>query len=203
MKRITLILAVLGALLAPAAAHAGDYKPTPKPSPQTPCPCCQDLSTRIDQLELVFNQKIQQLEARITNLEQTVTNLQNQITMVDQRVTNIINTPDPLRCESDRVYRFLIRTEINGSPVVDVTRGEVRGEAQYWSVDRVTRGGQQRFRVTADYRGVVAPVGQLRSVTSFVRTADGRRYRTVQKLRLCLERDGNLNDASSQNRAGI
>jgi len=147
-------------------------------------------------------------------LQADIDNLQNQLNLETQQrlyvenylqaqIITINNRIDALSCQSDRIYRFLIRTEIAGSPVVSVDRGLVRNQAEFWSVDRVTRGGRQRFRVTADYQGLVVPQGQVRTVTSFVTTADGKHYRTVQKLRLCLPRDGNLNDTSSQGRASI
>jgi hypothetical protein len=157
-----------------------------------------DLSNRIDQLELVFNQKISVLEQRISNLETTVQNLNNYIVQIDQRITNIINTPDPLACTSNRVYKFKLRTDVQGVAVRSVTSVVVAGVEKRGSAERLANG---RFKITADYRGITAPAGQLRTITVNAVLADGSKVRLVQLARLCLERDGNPNDTPAQDRA--
>ena len=104
-------------------------------------------------------------------------------------------------CTSQRTYRFLVRPSLGGQRVVGIDRVLVRGVERYGSFAKVTVRGQTRFRVTADYRGLTVPRCQLRTVTTFVELADGRKVRTVQKLRLCLDRDGNPNDTPTQERA--
>jgi hypothetical protein len=104
-------------------------------------------------------------------------------------------------CTSHRIYRFLVRPSLRGQRVVGIERVLVRGVERYGSFARVTVRGQTRFRVTADYRDLTVPRGQLRTVTTVLELADGRKVRTVQKLRLCLDRDGNPNDTPTQERA--
>jgi hypothetical protein len=142
-------------------------------------------------------------QEQITILQNQINELYNQQVTILNRITNITNRVDTISCTSSRVYRFLIRTEINGSPVVAVPRGLVRNQAEFWAVVPIARNGRPRFQVMADYRGLEVPRGQVRTVVTFVRTADGRTYRTTQKLRLCLENDGNMQDTSSQGRARI
>ncbi len=145
-------------------------------------------------------EQVNNLQIQLNNLNQQFINTVNYLQV---QITDIYNRVEALSCQSDRVYSFLIRTSINGSPVVAVDRGLVRNQAEFWSVSPVTRNGAQRFLVTADYRGLRVPKGQVRTVTSFVRTADGRTYRTVQLVRLCMANDGNPNDTSSQGRARV
>ena len=104
-------------------------------------------------------------------------------------------------CTSQRIYRFLTRTKLEGSAVVGIDRVLVRGSERFGSYSKVTRRGRQRYMIRADYRGLVVPKGQLRTVTTFLKLADGRTVRTVQFLRLCLENDGNPNDTPTQDRA--
>jgi hypothetical protein len=104
-------------------------------------------------------------------------------------------------CTSRRIYRFLTRTTLEGSRVVGIGRVLVRGSERYGSYSKVTRQGKQRFMIRADYRGLTVPRGQLRTVTTFLKLANGRTVRTVQFLRLCLENDGNPNDTPTQDRA--
>ena len=59
---------------------------------------------------------------------------------------------------------------------------------------RLLRGG-----VLGD--GLTVPRGQLRTITTYVKLSDGSKVRTVQFLRLCLDRDGNPNDTPTQDRA--
>jgi len=200
MKRIIPLLALIAVLAVPSIASAtGTHPPTITPPPPVkPCPCCQDLSNRIDQLELVFNQKIEALNQRIVNLENTVTNLQNQIIQINQRIDVIINTPDPLACTSGRIYRFTLRKDVQGVAIARVDSVLVAGTEARGSFSRTSAG---RFRIRADYRGVTAPAGQLRTITVNARLADGRKVRLVQFARLCLERDGNPNDTPAQGRA--
>lgn len=142
-------------------------------------------------------------QEQITILQNQINELYNQQITIINRITNIENHVNTISCTSNRVYKFLIRTTIDGSPVTAVTHGLVRNQAEFWSVATVTRNGAPRFQVTADYRGLEVPKGQVRTVVSFAKTADGREFRTTQKLRLCLENDGNMNDSSSQGRARI
>ena len=104
-------------------------------------------------------------------------------------------------CTSHRRYSFLVRTTLEGQAVVGIDKVLVRGVERYGSYKRVTVRGKRRFRVTADYDGLTVPRGQLRTITTFVKLANGRKVRTVQFLRLCLDRDGNPNDTPSQDRA--
>lgn len=104
-------------------------------------------------------------------------------------------------CTSRRKYTFLVRRTLDGQRVVGIERVLVRGAERYGSYRQVTVRGRKRFRVTADYKGLTVPRGQLRTITTFVKLSDGRTVRTVQFLRLCLDRDGNPNDTPSQDRA--
>jgi hypothetical protein len=104
-------------------------------------------------------------------------------------------------CTSQRRYTFLVRPALEGQAVVGIDRVLVRGVERYGSVKKVTVRGKTRFRVTADYRNLTVPRGQLRTITTFVKLADGRKVRTVQFLRLCLDQDGNPNDTPTQDRA--
>ena len=104
-------------------------------------------------------------------------------------------------CTSHRRYSFLVRTRLEGQAVVGIDKVLVRGVERYGSYKRVTVRGKRRFRVTADYDGLTVPRGQLRTITTFLKLADGHKVRTVQFLRLCLDRDGNPNDTPSQDRA--
>jgi hypothetical protein len=104
-------------------------------------------------------------------------------------------------CTSQRRYTFLVRRTLEGQPVVGIDRVLVRGVERFGSFKKVKVRGQDRFRVTADYRNLTVPRGQLRTITTFVKLGDGRKVRTVQFLRLCLDRDGNPNDAPTQDRA--
>jgi hypothetical protein len=104
-------------------------------------------------------------------------------------------------CQSRRIYRFTVRRTLEGSAVVGIARVLVRGSERYGSYRATTEGGRKRFQVSGDYRGLIVPRGQLRTITSFLKLADGRTVRTVQFVRLCLSRDGNPNDTPSQNRA--
>jgi len=104
-------------------------------------------------------------------------------------------------CTSHRTYSFLVRMTLEGQPIVGIDKVLVRGVERYGSYKRVTVRGKSRFRVTADYDGLTVPRGQLRTITTFVKLADGRKVRTVQFLRLCLDRDGNPNDTPTQDRA--
>lgn len=204
MRKYAVVLAVLAGLAAPSAAQAtGNHNP-----PAKDCgACCGDLNVRIDQTNLVFNQKIDQLTQRITNLEQTIANLQNQITNVDIRLTEIVNQNEALKCRSNREYNFRLRSRINGSRVTTVESVAVAGDVAT-QIGVTSPGGRAawtdgtgRFRIFANYSGLVVPAGQLRTVTVVARTADGERYRLVQFVRLCLETDGNPNDTPAQDRA--
>jgi hypothetical protein len=104
-------------------------------------------------------------------------------------------------CTSRRMYTFLVRRTLEGARVTGIDRVLVRGVERYGSFKRVTVRGRTRFRVSADYSGLTVPRGQLRTITTFVKLSDGRTVRTVQFLRLCLDRDGNPNDTPSQDRA--
>jgi hypothetical protein len=104
-------------------------------------------------------------------------------------------------CQSRRVYRFTVRRTLEGSAVVGVARVLARGSERYGSFTRKRVHGHVRFVVRGDYRGLVVPRGQLRTITTFLKLADGRTVRTVQFVRLCLSRDGNPNDTPSQDRA--
>ena len=81
------------------------------------------------------------------------------------------------------------------------TRCSCRGVERYGSFKKVTVRGKTRWQVTADYNDLTVPRGQLRTITTFLKLADGRKVRTVQFLRLCLDRDGNPNDTPTQDRA--
>ena len=207
MKAALVVLALVAGLAVPSVASAtGTHTPTTKPAPKD-CACCVDLSQRIDNLELVFNQKITALEQRITQLEQNFANLQNQITNVDLRITEIINQNEALKCRSNREYNFRLRSSINGSRVTSVESVSVAGDtATQMGVNSpggraAWTDGTGRFRIWANYSGLVVPAGQLRTVTVVARTANGERYRLVQFVRLCLEVDGNPNDTPAQDRA--
>jgi hypothetical protein len=104
-------------------------------------------------------------------------------------------------CTSHRTYSFLVRTKLEGQAVVGIDKVLVRGVERYGSFKKVTVRGKTRYRVTADYNDLTVPRGQLRTITTFLKLADGRKVRTVQFLRLCLDRDGNPNDTPSQDRA--
>ena len=104
-------------------------------------------------------------------------------------------------CQSRRVYKFTVRRELQGSAVVGIDRVLVRGSEHYGSYTRKQVHGRTRFVVSADYRGLIVPRGQLRTITTFVKLADGKSVRTVQFVRLCLSSDGNPNDTPSQDRA--
>jgi hypothetical protein len=104
-------------------------------------------------------------------------------------------------CTSQRRYSFLVRTTLEGQAVVGIDRVLVRGVERFGSFKKVTVRGKSRFRVTADYRDLTVPRGQLRTITTYVKLANGKKVRTVQFLRLCLDRDGNPNDTPSQDRA--
>jgi len=104
-------------------------------------------------------------------------------------------------CTSHRTYSFLVRTTLEGQKVVGIDKVLVRGVERYGSFKKVTVRGQTRWRVTADYNDLTVPRGQLRTITTFLKLADGRKVRTVQFLRLCLDRDGNPNDTPTQDRA--
>jgi hypothetical protein len=104
-------------------------------------------------------------------------------------------------CTSHRQYSFLVRTRLKGEAVVGIDKVLVRGVERYGSWKRVTVRGKRRFKVTADYEGLTVPRGQLRTITTFLKLADGRKIRTVQFLRLCLDTDGNPNDTPTQDRA--
>jgi hypothetical protein len=104
-------------------------------------------------------------------------------------------------CTSRRQYTFLVRRTLDGKAVTGIDRVLVRGVERYGSYKKVRVRGRERFRVTADYRGLTVPRGQLRTITTFVKLSDGRRIRTVQFVRLCLSNDGNPNDTPTQDRA--
>jgi hypothetical protein len=104
-------------------------------------------------------------------------------------------------CQSRRIYRFTVRRELEGSAVVGIDRVLVRGSERYGSSTRKQVHGRTRFVVSADYRGLIVPRGQLRTITTFVKLANGKSVRTVQFVRLCLSSDGNPNDTPSQDRA--
>ena len=104
-------------------------------------------------------------------------------------------------CTSHRQYSFLVRRTLEGQKVVGIDKVLVRGVERYGSYKRVTVRGKKRYRVTADYRDLTVPRGQLRTITTFVKLANGKKVRTVQFLRLCLDRDGNPNDTPTQDRA--
>ena len=104
-------------------------------------------------------------------------------------------------CQSRRVYTFTVRRTLEGSPVVGIDRVLVRGSERYGSYTRKRVRGHMRFVVTGDYRGLVVPRGQLRTITTFVKLGNGKTVRTVQFVRLCLSSDGNPNDTPSQDRA--
>ena len=206
MKAALVVLALVAGLAVPQVAQATG-QPVTKPAPKD-CACCVDLNQRIDQLELVFNQKIDALTQRITNLETTITNLQNQITNVDVRITEIINQNEALKCRSNREYNFRLRSSINGSKVTAVESVSVAGDtATQMGVNSpggraAWTDGTGRFRIWANYSGLVVPAGQLRTVTVVAVTADGQQYRLVQFVRLCMEtQDGNPNDTPAQDRA--
>lgn len=214
MRRTIMPLIVAGALLAPTAAHAtGTGHSGPAPAPPQKCACCGDLSQRIDQLNLVFDQRITVLEQKVAELQNTVVNLTNYIDAVNLNVTVVTNRVQALSCQSDRVYEFRARREVDGSPVTgiasrqpDGTGGmEVEGRpmTQATGDDRGSwhMNGDGRLVITADYSGIEAPRGQVRTVVSWLLTADGERHRTKQALRLCLEDDGNMNDRTTQGRA--
>lgn len=205
MKRILLPLVVVGVLLAPSAAWAtGNHQQPPKP-PEKSCQCCEDLSQ-------LWTPRIVQLENRVSQLENTVVNLTNYVNQLNLNLSITINRVDALRCQSDRVYDFQVRREVDGSPVVGIAPrvGNTGGvEVIGQSVTQASDGDRGAWRtnaegrvvVTADYRGIEAPKGQLRTVTVYARTEDGKTHRLVQKLRLCLEDDGNPNDRGAQDRA--
>lgn len=205
MKRTIPVLAMLIALAIPAAANAtGNHNPQP-PAPKT-CACCADLNQRIDQLELVFNQKIDaitqvnvQQDNRLTNLENTVTNLQNQIVQIDQRTTQIINRIDALSCRSNRIYTYRLRTEVDGVPVASVESVTVAGEASRGSFTRNSAG---RFVIRADYRGLEAPNLQFRTAMVRAKLANGQSVDLVQYVRLCGRPDGRPNKTPAQQFAG-
>lgn len=104
-------------------------------------------------------------------------------------------------CTSHRTYRFLVRTKLEGQAVVGIDKVLVRGVERYGSFKKVTVRGKTRWQVSADYNDLTVPRGQLRTITTFLKLADGRKVRTVQFLRLCLDRDGNPNDTPTQDRA--
>ncbi len=104
-------------------------------------------------------------------------------------------------CTSQRRYSFLVRRTLEGKKVVGIDKVLVRGVERYGSFKIVTVRGHKRYRVTADYRDLTVPRGQLRTITTYLKLADGRKIRTVQFLRLCLDRDGNPNDTPTQDRA--
>jgi hypothetical protein len=194
VKRI-LPLFLAAFLLLPAQAQAtGTHSPT-KP---LDCPCCVDLDTRIDQLELVWNQRISTLEQRITVLEQRLEQQNNWINEINNRVSITINRIDALSCRSSRVYTFRLRTSVDGSRINGVSRVLVAGVEERGAF---TLDDDSRWVITADYRGLEVPRGQLRTVTVHVTTEDGRSWRLVQMVRLCLENDGNPNDTPAQDRA--
>jgi hypothetical protein len=104
-------------------------------------------------------------------------------------------------CQSRRIYTFTVRRTLEGSPVVGVSKVLARGSERYGSYKTKTVGGHKRFVVSGDYRGLVVPRGQLRTITTFLKLGSGKTVRTVQFVRLCLSRDGNPNDTPSQDRA--
>ena len=104
-------------------------------------------------------------------------------------------------CTSHRTYKFLVRTKLEGQNVVGIDKVLVRGVERYGSFKKVTVRGKERWQVTADYNDLTVPRGQLRTITTYVKLSDGRKVRTVQFLRLCLDRDGNPNDTPTQDRA--
>lgn len=199
-------------LVAPVSASATG---TPnQPPPKQECgACCRDLGNQFTNLTQVFNTYQTSNDQRVTVLEQQlrVTNqrleqLENWVTAINVNVNTVINQVQTLSCQSDRVYDFRVRTEVDGSPVTGITRVEVMGRPVTESLQDKDRGGWHRngggrLVVRATYAGVTAPNGQVRTVVVFVRTEDGRTHRLAQKLRLCLEDDGNMNDRSAQGRA--
>ena len=208
MKAALVVLALVAGLAAPQAAHATG-QPAPKPAPVKNCDaCCGDLNQRIDNLELVFNQRVDALTQRVEQLQQTVINLQQQISIVDLRLQEVINQNEALKCRSNREYNFRLRTSVNGSKVVEVRSVAVAGDVAT-QMNVTSPGGRAawtdgtgRFRIWANYSGLVVPAGQLRTVTVVAVTADGQQYRLVQFLRLCMEvQDGNPNDTPAQDRA--
>lgn len=202
MRRLSMpLLAVLAVLTAPTAAHAtGNSGPAPTPQK---CACCGDLSQRIDQLNLVFDQRITVLEQRVAVLENKLDNTLNWVTEINNRVTTTINRLEALTCQSDRIYEFRLRTSVDGSPIVSVRDVRVAGTVERGSFSRNAEG---RFVITADYRGIVAPRLQFRTVMVHARTADGREYDLVQYVRLCSDAeggdDGDPNNRPAQDRAG-
>lgn len=114
-------------------------------------------------------------------------------------------------CTSRRVYTFTTRATYRGHRVVGVARARARGheltgahaDHRFGKVQRVHRGGRVRFRVTANFAGLVVPKGQLRTVSVWLRLDNDKTVRTVQFVRLCLPNDGNPNDSSAQDRARL
>jgi hypothetical protein len=112
-------------------------------------------------------------------------------------------------CTSRRVAEFTVRktwTSRSGREykVIGIAEVKVRGSEKYGSFRRVKIKGHTRFRVRADYRGVHAVPGQLRTVTVRLKLKGlAKARRTVYKLRLCLPPDGNPNDSNAQDRARL
>lgn len=206
MRKILPVLLLLAALTAPATASAtGNHNP-PQPTPPKTCACCADLNQRIDQLELVFNQKIDvinqknvQQDTRITNLETRLESVFNYVVQVDQRTTQIINRITPLICDSDRTYRFRLRTQVDGVPVASVQSVTVAGTTDRGSF---TRNADGRFVITASYVGITAPALQFRTVMVAATLANGEEVDLVQYVRICGAADGDPNDIPAQDRAG-
>jgi hypothetical protein len=140
-------------------------------------------------------------QEQITILQNQINELYNQQITILNRVTNIENHIRTLSCTSNRRYAFLIRQTVDGVPVVGVDHWLVRNQREFGSFTVVQRGGANRFRFVADYSGLEVPRGQVRTAVVFVNLANGQQARLVQKLRLCLEQDGPMNERTAQGRA--
>jgi hypothetical protein len=205
MKKTIPILAVLIGLAVPTAAQAtGTHPPTTTPPAKDCDGCCGDLRVEINQLRLVFDQRITTIEQknveqdnRLSVIENTVQNLNNYIVQIDQRTTQIINRIDALSCQSNRIYTYRLRTEVDGVPVTKVNSVTVAGTTERGSFTRANG----RFVVRADYRGITAPSLQFRTAMTNVTLANGDTVDLVQYVRLCGDRDGDPNDTPAQDRA--
>jgi hypothetical protein len=205
--KVRIALVAVAAALTMAAPAAATQPIKPKPVPGQPCApgCCEQVDELVQQFS-IMQQTIQRQGDQLTVLNQRLEQLENWVALINVNVNVVINRVQTLSCESDRVYDFRIRTQVDGSPVTAVERVQVMGQDVTQDLQDKDRGGWHvngggRLAVRASYAGVVAPAGQVRTVVVFARTQDGRLHRLAQKLRLCLEDDGNMNDRTAQGRA--
>ena len=106
----------------------------------------------------------------------------------------------PCDCTSKRIYRFLLRPTYEGQRIVSATASQVKAKST--KVRVMHKNGRRRLQVVVDARGMVGVKGQVRTVVVTAKLANGHKVRLVQKWRQCAAKgEGNMNDASAQERA--